>query len=133
MPYAFEGAVVKTLAAGDYSIVGFEDRVAVERKSKADAYSTLGGARERFRREMERLARLDFAAIVIESSLPEFLEPPPFSQLHPHAAIATLLGWSVRYGVHVLFAGDREHAQAATRHLLTKFAWYAQEGSLVGR
>jgi hypothetical protein len=63
----------------------------------------------------------------------DFLEPPPFSQLHPHAAIATLLAWSVRYRVFVLFAGDREHAQAVTRHLLTKFAWYAQEGALVGR
>jgi ERCC4-type nuclease len=133
LPYAFEGAITKMLRAGDYSVVGYEDRVAVERKSKADAYSSLGAARSRFQRELERLARLDFAAIVIECSLPELLEPPPFSQTHPRAVIGTLLGWSVRYRILVVFAGDRDHAQAVTRHLLTKFAFYAQEGTLVGR
>ena len=69
--------------------------------------------------------------VVIASSLPDFLTPPPHSQLHPAAAIGTLLSWSVRYRLPVLFAGDREHAQAATHHLLRKFAWYAQEGTLV--
>ena len=133
LPYSFEGAVTMTLRAGDYSVLGYEDRVAVERKTKADAYSTLGRARSRFQRELEKLARYDFAAIVVECSLKEFLEPPPFSHLHPRAAIGTLLSWAVRYRLLVLFAGDREHAQAATHHLLTKFAFYAQEGTLVGR
>jgi DNA excision repair protein ERCC-4 len=130
-PYWFPRSVVRTLRSGDYSIEGHEDEVAIERKSKADAYGTIGGGRDRFRREIERLARYDFAAIVVESSLPDFLKPPPHSQLHPHAAIGTLLGWCVRYRLPVLFAGDREHAQAATHHLLRKFAFYAQEGSLV--
>lgn len=132
-PYEFPGAVVRALPAGDYSLLGREDEVAIERKSLADAYSSLGANRERFRREIERLAEYDFAAIVVEASLPEFLAAPPFSHLHPHAAIGTLLVWSVRYRLPVFFAGDRAHGRATTRHLLTKFAWYAQEGSLVGR
>jgi DNA excision repair protein ERCC-4 len=125
-PYAFPGAVTRHLAAGDYSILGYEDRVAIERKSKKDAYRSLGHVRERFQREIERLANYDYAAIVIESSLPEFLIPPPFGELHPHAAIASLLGWSVKYRLPVLFAGDRAHAESTTRHLLESYAWYAQ-------
>ncbi|MBZ0172619.1 MAG: ERCC4 domain-containing protein [Phycisphaerales bacterium] len=130
-PYAFPRSVVRTLSSGDYSIEGYETVVAIERKSKEDAYGTIGGGRERFHREVERLAGYDYAAIVVESSLPAFLKPPPYSQLHPNAAIGTLLSWSVRYRLPVLFAGDREHAQAATHHLLKRFAWYAQEGTLV--
>ena len=56
-PYALPGAVVRALPAGDYSVEGFEDRVAIERKSKADAYSTLGGARSRFQRAASSLPR----------------------------------------------------------------------------
>ena len=127
-PYAFPGAVVKALPAGDYSVLGYEEDVAVERKSHVDAYSSLGAGRARFQREVERLAGYDFAAIVVECSLPEFLVPPEFSRLHPRAAIGTLLGWSVRYGVPVLFAGDRAHGEAATWNLLEKYVRYREEG-----
>lgn len=130
-PYWFPRSTVGTLRSGDYSIEGHESVVAIERKSKADAYSTIGSSRTRFQREVERLAAYRFAAIVVEATLPDFLKPPPHSQLHPHAAIGTLLSWCVRYRLPVLFAGDREHGQAATHHLLWKYAWYAQEGTLV--
>jgi ERCC4-type nuclease len=131
-PYAFAGAVTRHLAAGDYSLLGYEDRVAVERKSKKDAYRSLGHVRERFQCEIERLAEYDYAAIVIEASMPAFLIPPPFGELHPHAAIASLLGWSVKYRLPVFFAGDRAHGESTTRHLLEKYAWYALEGMMKG-
>lgn len=60
---------IATLQQGDYSLVGHESRVAVERKSLADLFGTLGQGRERFQRELLRLAGLDRAAIVVESSL----------------------------------------------------------------
>ncbi len=127
LPYEFPGAVVKTLPTGDYSVVGLEDRVAVERKTKADAYGSLGQGRARFRREWERLAELDYAAVVIESSLPGFLHRPPHSKMSPRAAIGSLLGWSVRYRVPVFFAGDRDHGQALTGKLLQMYAKYRTE------
>ena len=40
-PYRFPRSEVKTLASGDYSVVGLEDRIAIERKTKEDAYSSL--------------------------------------------------------------------------------------------
>ena len=73
-PYEFPGAERMTLPTGDYSIVGLEDQVAIERKSKTDAYSSLGQARARFRRELERLAKFDYAAIVVEDTVPGFLD-----------------------------------------------------------
>ena len=120
-PYRFPRAVVQTLPAGDYSIVGWEDRIAIERKTHADAYASLGQGRARFERAVQRLARCDYAAIVIEASLPTFLQAPAFSHLHPRAAIGSLLAWAVRYRIAVFFAGDRRHGNALTRQLLEKY------------
>lgn len=128
-PYPFPGAVPGTLPTGDYSLLGFEDRIAIERKTKNDAYTSLGRERARFRREAERMSTLQYGAIVIEASVPDFLRPPLFSQLAPTAAMGSLLAWSVRFGIQVFFAGDRDHGAAITRQLLTKFWHYHGEGS----
>ena len=128
-PYTYPGAEVKTLPSGDYSIVGLEGLVTVERKTKADAYCSLGCERARFRREVERLAGYDYAAIVIEDTAPGFLRRPAYSKMNPRSAMSTLLAWSVRYGVHVFFAGDRDHAQALTRKLLEMYWRYHREGA----
>lgn len=126
-PYEFPGAVVQTLPTGDYSIVGLEDQVAVERKSKADAYSSLGNGRARFRREVERLAEFDYAVIVVEDTVQGFLTRPPHSKMNPRSAIGSLLAWSVRYRVPVFFAGDRRHGQALTHKLLQMYWKYRGE------
>jgi len=126
-PYPLEGAEVVTLPAGDYSIVGLEDRVTVERKSRSDAYRSLGYGRARFEREMRRLVEYDFAAIVVESTLPDFLLRPRFSRMNPRSAVSTLLAWSVKFRVPVYFAGDRRHGMAVTRKLLEYYWRYHRE------
>jgi len=123
-PYRFPQFEVKTLTTGDYSIVGLEDRIAIERKSKEDAYSSLGQGRARFERELERLSRFDYAAIVIEASLPDFLQAPAFSQMNPKSATGSILAWSVKYRVCIFFAGDRRHGNALTKQLLEKYWRY---------
>jgi len=120
-PWTFPASQRVTLATGDYAIVGLEHLIAIERKSKQDAYGSIGRGRERFEREWVRLGELSYAAVVIEASLADFLQPPSRSLLHPRAAVGTLASWSVRYGVHVVFADDRRHAAAWTLKLLSKF------------
>lgn len=125
-PYLFEslGAqmVRRKLDSGDYSAAGYESRIAIERKTKADAYGCLGKQRARFKREIERLAGYEYAAIVIECSFSDFLRnPPATSQMSPRAAVNSLLSWSVRYGVHVWFADERDLGEAMTLRLLEKF------------
>jgi len=126
-PYRFTRAEVKTLQTGDYSIVSLEDQVAVERKNKADAYASLGQGRARFERELARLAAFDYAAIVVETTLPDFLIVPVFSQMNPKAAMNSIIAWSVKYRVCVFFAGDRAHGNALTYRLLEKYWRYRQE------
>ena len=127
-PYRFARSEVKTLASGDYAIVGLEDRIAIERKTKEDAYASLGQGRARFERELQRLSRFDYAAVVIESSLPDFLRAPAFSMMSPKAAASSLVAWSVKYRVCVFFAGDRRHGHALTRQLLETFWRYHDNG-----
>lgn len=126
-PYEFDGAQVTTLPTGDYSIVGLEDRVTVERKTKTDAYGSLGHGRARFRREFERLAQYDYAVVIVEDTVAGFLRRPAHSKMNPRSAIGSLLAWSVRYRVPVFFAGDREHGRAMTRKLLQMYWKYRGE------
>jgi len=131
-PYSFANcaSVVKGLKSGDYSINGFEDEIAIERKSLIDAYGTIGQGRARFECELSRLADMEYAAIVIESSLTSFLIGPKYSELNPKAAIGSLLAWSVKFRLPIFFCDDRTHAQAVTAKLLEKFWKYRCDGSL---
>lgn len=113
--------VVKTLETGDYSLEGYEDWVTVERKSKSDLYHSLGADRDRFMAECQRMAPLEYAALVIESDLPGLLTPPPHTEMNPKAVISSLVAWSIRYNLHVFFAGDRLYAAALTWQILGKF------------
>ena len=54
-----------TLNAGDYSIVGHENEIAIERKSPEDLYGSIGRGRGRFQRELERLAAFPGPTFVI--------------------------------------------------------------------
>lgn len=116
-----------TLSAGDYSIVGMETRIAVERKSLADLYSTIGQGLERFRAEHERLATYDHAVVIIEASLDTVIShPPKQSRLDPKTIVRIANKWPIRYGVHWRFVGiDRQQAFAAIgQHgLETVAAW----------
>ncbi len=126
-PYRFQDAVTKALKSGDYSILGFEDRITVERKTKEDAYASLGAGRARFEKELTRLSEYDYSAIVIESTLTNFLQAPAFTRMKPKAAINSLISWSVKYGVHIFFASDRRHAKAVTYRILEKFFKHRRE------
>ena len=115
------------LKTGDYSIEGMENGIAIERKSLADLFGTLGQHRDRFCAEVERLAELDFAAIVIESDLREAWRPREFrpgwrSRLAPRSVEGTVLSWSIRYpSVHWWFCGSRRMAEVRTFLALEMF------------
>lgn len=109
------------LPTGDYSIrdihADYRDRIAIERKSLQDLYSTLGSDRDRFEREHERMAEIaarpgGWAEVVIEATWPEILQSPPEqSRLNPKTVYRTMVSWSMRYGVHWTAVGPRRLAE----------------------
>ena len=94
--------VVGTLGAGDYSIHGYGARVAVERKSKADLFGTIGQGRDRFERELARLNEMESATVVVECELSEAkFDPPPHSSLQFKTVTRSVIAWQQRFkGVH---------------------------------
>ena len=131
-PYFFKDTptIRRWIPTGDYTLDGFDERIAIERKSPEDAYGSVGQSRDRFEREWGRLSQLEYAAVVIEAT-PESLytDPPPYSSMHPNSVISTYLAWSIKYGVPVYFAGNRGYGAAMTRRLLHYWWKYKVEGA----
>ena len=118
------------LHTGDYSIVGFEKQVVVERKSLQDLFGSLAGKngerRERFQREHERMQEIvmwgGFAHVVIEASRDDVRNNPPEYGARPQAVLSTSVKWPRRYGVAWHWAGSRAEAERLTFELLSD-AW----------
>lgn len=110
--------VVGTLAAGDYSVKGLENIVAIERKSLSDLLGCVGRDRERFDREVQRLLAYPTRVLVVESTWASIeIGAWTRSRVTPAAAIGSLLGW-VAAGLPVVMAGDHERAGRYTSRLL---------------
>lgn len=125
------------LKTGDYQLADVPDLwAAVERKSLEDLFGSLSpnGGRDRFRREIERLAEFRFAAVVIEGTLLEICKPENYrdgwrSELNGRSAFETISSWETRWpGVHWIPCGSRRLAEIKTFSLLEK-AWRRWEES----
>jgi len=129
-PYSFDpervAVVRRALPAGDYSLEGLEDRVAVERKTLEDFVSTVIRARKRFRRELLRLREYETACIVVEASLADVLAARYRAGVHPNAVLGAVVSIVIDYGVPVFFCSDRQVARLFTECYLLRFHRKAQ-------
>ena len=133
-PYKFAGfdTVVRKLDAGDYGLElpdGSLALVAIERKSHADLWGSMGTGRARFERCVKRLAKLDYAAIIVECTLDEACVPPKQVQrLQASSVVGGLISWGVQYGVPTIYVGSRA---AGERYVLRGLAaWYKHRSGL---
>jgi ERCC4-type nuclease len=113
-----------TLQTGDYSIRvddrDYRNTAAIERKSLDDLFGSCGPSRERFERELQRMAGLKYGAIVIEATLAQVLGGSLRSRVHSQAVFGSLMSWSVRGRLPVFFAGNRDLAALVVMKLLEK-------------
>jgi ERCC4-type nuclease len=125
-PYSFACSVVRApLRAGDYSVEGSEDRVAVERKSLPDFLYTVIHDFNRFAAELKKLARMEAACIVVEADLDQVLRQrygPVLRTVTPQAVLGAAVHISLRWGVPVHWCGSRQAACAFTDVYLRAFA-----------
>ena len=125
-PFTFAGypveVTVGTLASGDISLKGFEDKIAIERKSLPDLVQCLSVERERFSRELVRLRGYDTAAVVIEQPVADLRCGEYRSKLNPESAWQSVLAFSMRYRIPFIFCADRADAEAVTYDLLRHYA-----------
>lgn len=125
----------KTLQTGDYSIVGLEHEITIERKSLQDLYSTLAAGRDRFKREHERMMSMvrcgGYACVIIESPLhTAMLAPPMTSSLNPKTVFRTFVRWSQRYDVPWYFVESRSLAEVLAFRFLEAWHKHKEEVAL---
>lgn len=114
---------VMTLSAGDYSIDGFADQVAVERKSYADLAGTLTQGRDRFERELAKLNAMTVAWVVCEVGFNQMMAGPrTWSKVNPKTIWRSMFAYQVRFPkVHWFCHGDRAVCQSVTYRVLEKW------------
>lgn len=131
-PYAFDPKHVivtrKALPAGDYSIEGHENSVAVERKTLEDFVSTVIRSRKRFKRELQRLSGYEFACIVVEADLSDVLGGRYRSGANPNAVLGTVLSIVVDFDIPVFFCSDRQAACRFVEGYLIRLHWKKGRG-----
>jgi len=124
---------------GDYSIEGLTDRVAIERKSREDVWGTVmgwetdhqkenggTGRRDRFKSELENLAKIDASMVVVEASLGNCLANVPewgtkTRETNRKIFFRSVLAMQQDYRVPWLFCDSRWLAEIATFRFLERF------------
>ena len=101
--------ISKGLETGDYSVLGLEHEIAIERKSLPDLVACVGRERERFDRECKRLLSYPSRAIVVEASWSDVLSGQYRAKVSPEAVYGSLVGW-VAMGIPIVMADNHEQA-----------------------
>jgi len=119
--------VYKKLDQGDYSILGFEDMIAIERKSITDLLNVIGRGRARFEKEIERLKDYWWKGLLIEGTEKDVYDVSRYSSVHPNTRYHSLASWEIR-GFHIYYAENKRKARWWVLSRLTKLYKHLREG-----
>jgi ERCC4-type nuclease len=115
--------VREMLPTGDYSTPMLRRVGSIERKAIGDMSASITHERERFDREIERLGRLRYRALIVEGCEHDVLEASPM--LHRNALAGAGLSFLARRGVPIIYARSAE--DAAWRCLALLRRWEEEE------
>lgn len=123
-----------TLKTGDYSVLGLEKAVCVERKASVSEWSAnlTGAGGDRFRRELDRMTTYEESHVVLCFSLDDLLGYPQTSGLSPYIIRKikakgpyllklTLVLMADFPSTRFHFAGNEKAGQALTAAILKRF------------
>lgn len=120
IPYQLPDAKLKRLAVGDYTIEGFEDVLAVERKGYDDLFSCLTSKVERFTRQLKSLSRLKYKALCVDTTVTAMKLGHVFAPITGEDAIQRLISLCVDHDIPVFFC-DRHGSTVCQMFLYS--AW----------
>lgn len=125
-PYSFKKyeamTEVMALPIGDYSLPGFQDKVAIERKTINDLVGCLKNKeRGRFERELAKAKYYELFAVVCESAWRDLVKGNYRSEMKPQSVCQSVLTFQVRYGTPFIWAESRSGAEYITYSLLQKY------------
>lgn len=132
-PNWIAGESRQKLDAGDYSILGMENVLSLERKSLSDLITTLIQQRSRFFKMCEKLAQYRWRALIVEASYEDIKSPYDEecnTMAHPNAVSGTLDALEARFGIPVIYTSQyRPLAEEKAASWLSKHFtyWYLEE------
>jgi hypothetical protein len=125
-PPRCNGTLIQKLNTGDYSIVGYEDILCIERKDDYSEIWTNYSSRVTFENEMERMTVFKYRYVLIESILTKEtmdLSPCQFTRSVPGKAVVSwLISLSIKYDVHIVPVGScgQQYAQLIFQNVIKK-------------
>lgn len=123
-PWRFENlpSARGALSTGDYSILGLESLIALERKSLDDLLGCVGRERDRFRAELQRMKAYPYRALVIEASAADLDRGEWRSKLQPAHVLGALSAWTMQFALPIWLGGDHATSGRFAEKLLFQAA-----------
>ena len=119
----------KKLDAGDYSLEGFENILAIERKKSVCEIAN-NIVESRFKDALERLGQLKYSFLLLEFDLEDVLSYPIGSSLPkrlwdktkitPTFLLRHILDWELKYNIKVFFCGSPSNAEKLAEYIFRK-------------
>lgn len=125
-PYTFSRwkayCVRDTLKTGDYSVLGYQDHITVERKSLNDFYRSIGAERSRVLRSIRRMTSYQCRLLVVESSATSVFHPEDdkHTKLHKNSVWGSVTSILCDFGVPVFLADTRKIGEEITYRFLKR-------------
>lgn len=125
------GMVDQKLDTGDYSIVGMEDKICIERKGCVEELAiNLGQKKQTFLREIDRMKEFPHKFIILEFSLSELVDFPENSRIPEKSKgsvkitgkymLKCLMEFQLYDNIHVIFCGNKYNAFLIVSSLLKR-------------
>lgn len=126
-----EGMVVQKLETGDYTLVGFEDKLCIERKGQISELAiNLGQDKRRFMDEIGRMKTFPFKFLVLEFTLEDVMDFPEGSSIPKDKwdsvvitnkyMLKMLIEFQMYDDIHVIFCGNRKNAKLVVNSILKR-------------
>ncbi len=120
----FSGTIRRRLSTGDYTLLGLEKEIAIERKTLSDLVNSIIQERKRFIAKCEKLAAFKKKCIVIEGSLSALKTPYEESRAHPNAVLGSIVAVQERWDIPIYFLDTFLLAEEFVASMLSKHYAY---------
>jgi len=114
----------RTLKTGDYSVVGMEDQVTVERKELGDLFNCMGQDRRRFEDQLRRLNEMQHGVLVVEAGFDRIMRGHSMSDMKPKSVLRSIMAYQMKpefRNIHWWCCPSRAFAERVTFRILEMF------------
>ena len=126
-----EGMVDQKLDTGDYSILGMEDKICIERKGCVEELAiNLGQKKHTFLKEIDRMEDFPHKFIILEFNIADLIDFPENSRIPEKSKASVkitgkfmlkcLMEFQLYNDIHVIFCGNKYNAFLTVSSILKR-------------